>query len=132
MKTIWNDYREETREPSLEEIIGGMRSRYGWQFPWYVEFSSNILQKEIGDYSKELRNKAKEKVIEAVKKFETESKQVKFDPVFKGRGFLLENNLCFVLMPLHEPFRRIYDGIRTIQLCADVGYAAMKLVTIMK
>lgn len=36
---------------------------------------------------------------------------VKVNPIFQGRSFLLEENLCFVLMPFEEPYTQIYEKI---------------------
>jgi len=37
--------------------------------------------------------------------------EVKINPIFRGRNFKIEKDLCFVLMPFQEPFFRIYRTI---------------------
>jgi len=40
---------------------------------------------------------------------EREARIVKINPIFQRRDFLLEDDLCFVLMPFAEPFNRLYQ-----------------------
>lgn len=35
---------------------------------------------------------------------------VRINPIFQGRNFTLEENLCFVLMPFQEPYNTIYNN----------------------
>ncbi len=34
---------------------------------------------------------------------------MKLNPIFRGRDFLVEDDLCFVVIPLREPFLRLYS-----------------------
>jgi len=40
---------------------------------------------------------------------ERQARLVRTNPIFQGREFLVEDRLCFVLMPFREPFYRIYE-----------------------
>ncbi|MGH2487912.1 MAG: hypothetical protein ACRDHE_18070, partial [Ktedonobacterales bacterium] len=56
--------------------------------------------------------------LDAINPFETESEvgqtdfvQVRPIPLFSRRKFIVNNRLCFVLMPFAEAFRGLYDGV---------------------
>jgi hypothetical protein len=36
---------------------------------------------------------------------------VMLNPIFKGRDFLVDNKLSFVLIPFREPFFRLYEEV---------------------
>ena len=38
------------------------------------------------------------------------AKKMDVNPIFRGRDFKVEKDLCFVLMPLHDPFTSIFEG----------------------
>ena len=56
-----------------------------------------------------------EKAINWIDSFHTEMDRrkriVRVNPIFKGRDYLIEEGLCFVLMPLKEPFFRLYEQV---------------------
>ena len=47
-------------------------------------------------------------IDEELKNLEKSDRMIKFDPNFKGRGFVVDNHLVFVLSPFGDPFDEIY------------------------
>ncbi len=43
--------------------------------------------------------------------FEQQKRIVRVNPIFHGRNFLIESDLCFVLMSFKEPYNEIYNKI---------------------
>jgi len=63
----------------------------------------------------ELKN-AHEDVVSLLMKpieddLDKEKRIVKVNPIFHGRNFLKDDNLCFVLMPFEEPYTEIYEKL---------------------
>jgi hypothetical protein len=55
-----------------------------------------------------LQKVAREQVNKKIEEMDKEARLVKFNPIFEGRDFSIQSNLCFVLMPFREPFNRVY------------------------
>lgn len=125
VRAIYLDLRKDPKQPNIDELCQIVHDRYGWTHFWHVQFQSDILQRDANDIYKELLAKAKEEVQEEITRLENEAKLVRINPIFKGRDFLVEDDLCFVLMPFQPPFLRIYtDHIRpTLE---SMGFRVLK------
>ncbi len=54
-----------------------------------------------------------------------ETKHMLVDPIFHGRGFQVEKDLCFVLIPFRTPFSRIFKNVIKPAL-EEVGFKVAK------
>ncbi|MBE8540250.1 hypothetical protein [Geoglobus acetivorans] len=54
-----------------------------------------------------------------------ETKCILVDPIFHGRGFQVEKDLCFVLIPFKTQFYRIFENIIKLAL-EEVGFKVVK------
>jgi len=113
VRAIYLDLRKDPKQPNIDELCQMVHDRYGWTHFWHVQFQSDILQRDANDIYKELLAKAKGEVQEDITRLENEAKLVRINPIFKGRDFLVEDDLCFVLMPFQPPFyvRTISDPL---------------------
>lgn len=80
----------------------GFPETFGFQFPrGILEFEGNIRREAIA--------KVAEKCVELeTERIEMEGRGVIMNPMFHGRGFLLNEKSVFVLMPFGDPFDTIY------------------------
>ena len=106
---IWLDLRRDPKQPDMDDLCQIANRRFGWTNFWYVQFPSDILQKDSNAISEELRIKAKAEVQETITQSEIEARLVRINPIFKSRDFYVENDLCFVLLPFQASFLRIYE-----------------------
>lgn len=110
---IWNEL---TRDDSiLDNILKWIYQELGWTRVWTLELGSELLELQPHERAEVLPKVAREKVEKEKEEMEREAGLVTFNPIFKGRGFSIQNALCFVLMPFAEPFIRLYkDHIKPI------------------
>ncbi len=54
-----------------------------------------------------------------------ETKRMLVDPIFHGRGFQVEKDLCFVLIPFRPPFFRIFEDVIKPAM-EEVGFKVVK------
>lgn len=70
----------------------------------YLKLQENELKQKHEEIASLLLKPTKEDV-------EKKNRIVKVNPIFNGRNFLKDDNLCFVLMPFSEPYNSIYENI---------------------
>jgi hypothetical protein len=112
---IWMDWRQKPHPSSPQEFLASIEQELGWTEITAFKFPLNLLDKEYSQREPELRLNAKGWVVKVLNEIEKQKRIVKFNPIFKGKDFLIENDLCFVLMPFREPFQRLYkDHIKPV------------------
>lgn len=108
---IWMNWENEDNDLNVQTIIDMFKLQVGWTSPSYLQFPKNLLEMETTEKNKLLTEKA----INWIDSFHTEMDRrkriVRVNPIFKGRDYLIEEGLCFVLMPLKEPFFRLYEQV---------------------
>lgn len=125
VRMIFQDFRDAPKQPDIDEICQIAHDRYGWTEFWHFEFPSDILQKNDNNVSQILLIKAKEEVQQEKERLEKEAKLVKINPIFKGREFLAEDDLCFVLIPFQPAFLRLYTEYIKPTL-ENIGFRVLK------
>jgi hypothetical protein len=90
-----------------------------------VDFSSDLLAREPQARLNDLHSRAREKVQEAIVDLERQQRIVRHNPIFKGREFMIEDDLCFVLMPFDPTFLRLYEDHIKPSL-TKMGFRVMK------
>jgi hypothetical protein len=118
--SVWSDFRQMPNALDEDEIrLWTMLSRgedtlsvvhdlYGWERVWTLEFDSGILELQPHERAEVLQKVARDEVSKEKEEIDREEGLVKFKPIFRGRDFFIQNDLCFVLIPFHEPFSSIF------------------------
>ena len=110
MATVaWHDWRNNTPAPKPADLAVSVRQQPGWDQFEILSFDSALLGQASASREPRLREIAREKVNGAIEAAEREARLVRLNPIFHGRDFTVEDDLCFVLMPFSEPFLRIYE-----------------------
>ncbi len=81
----------------------GFKSPFGFQFPISVLDQNSDKQKELA------ADIARQFVKEDVRAIEREERIVRLRPIFRGRDFMLDESLVFVLSPFGDPFDTLYS-----------------------
>lgn len=111
----WHDFRQAPKQPTQDELERWIEVRYGWKEVCLIQLESNLLELQPHERKDKIQEVARHEVDEKIKEKEREARIVRINPIFQGRGFLLEDKLCFVLMPLKEPYLTYYkDRIKPI------------------
>lgn len=108
---IWMDWRNQVRHFTIEEINAAVQQRFGWTSTSFIQFPADVLDPSFKDKDTLLTDMAKKWVNDLLIQKEKMERIVRVNPIFKGRDFLLEKDLCFVLIPFKEPFYRLYDEV---------------------
>ena len=74
-----------------------------------LAFPATLLDSEGLERAAGLRKAANDWLQSAIAEAEKLAKTVRLNPIFRGRDFLVEKDLCFVLMPFREPFLRLFQ-----------------------
>ena len=107
---LWHDYRQKPQIPTLNDLQIAINQQLGWSqlawlhFPSSILFSTHIQQKEI------LSGSADQWIKSLQYEIEKQQRLVRMNPIFHGRDFLIDDDLCFILMPFDEPFDTIYKN----------------------
>lgn len=121
----WLDWRDKVNYPQGQELASAVKRELGWKSISILPFPTFLLDAEFEKRSPLLQGLAKSLIKDVVSKAERQARIVRLQPIFKGREFLVEKDLCFVLMPFREQFFRIYnEHIKPI--LQDVGLRVMK------
>jgi len=104
----WHDLSDRIPEPTIHELAGAVQNQLGWTNLSFLEFPLNILDTSLEKRRPDLTIVASKWVDDVIKMSEKEQKIVRLNPIFHGRDFLIEDDLCFILMPFSEPFDTIY------------------------
>lgn len=104
----WHDLSDRNPEPTVQELTITVQNQLGWSNLSFLEFPLNILDTDSEKRRPDLTIVASKWVDDVIKMSEKEQKIVRLNPIFHGRDFLIEDDLCFILMPFNEPFDTIY------------------------
>ena len=105
----WHDFTEKDPPPTTQGLSLAIKNQLGWTDITFLNFSSDILDEDTETRKNQLSNVSDIWLDNVHQMVEKQQKIVKINPIFHGRNFEIENDLCFVLMPFHEPFDAIYD-----------------------
>lgn len=121
----WLDWQDMVNPPKGRDLANAVIRELGWTPVSTLSFPRFLLDKEFEERAPVVQKVAKQWVKDVISEAERQARIVKLRPIFKGRDFLVEEDLCFVLMPFREQFLRIYDDhIRpTLE---EIGLRVMK------
>lgn len=105
----WLDWQDKVNPPKGRDLANTVVRELGWTPVSTLSFSRDLLGKEYSERSPFLQTTAKEWVDSVISEAERQARIVRISPIFKGRDFLIEERLCFVLMPFRDQFLRIYN-----------------------
>jgi hypothetical protein len=71
-------------------------------------FSRKVLDASDVEKENTVRNLAEAYINDEIINLERLNRIVRFNPIFQGRDYMLNDNLVFVLTPFKEPFNTIY------------------------
>jgi hypothetical protein len=109
----WQDWHDKVNPPKGRDLVSLVERELGWTSVWTLSFPRSVLESEFTTRKDVLQTTARQWIESAISEAERQARIVKLRPIFKGREFLVEPNLCFVLLPFKEPFLRIFkDHIR--------------------
>jgi len=105
----WLDWRSNPKTNSPQELAVALQQQLGWTAISILTFPSRLLDSETAARENELRTTAISLVESVILEAEKRARIVRLNPIFIGRDFMVEHDLCFVLMPFREPFFRLYQ-----------------------
>jgi len=104
----WMDLRDKDPEPTLSDLLGAVQQQLGLSNLSGIQFPLNMLEEDFEKQKPDLIKSSGSWIDTLIKQAERKQKIVRLNPVFHGRDFLIENDLCFILMPFEEPYDTIY------------------------
>lgn len=107
-RQLWQDYTNEDPQTNSSDLLNSVQQQLGWSNISVVEFPSSIVNLDFEAQKPELVHTANQWIDNIVKETEKQARIVRINPIFQGRDFLIEKDLCFILMPFEEPFDTIY------------------------
>jgi len=105
----WLDWQVMADAPKGRNLANAVSRELGWRPVSTLAFPRSLLDMDFEERTPFLRKIAKQWVEDVINEAERQARLVKLRPIFKGRDFLVEPDLCFVLMPFREQFLRIYE-----------------------
>jgi len=124
-REIWLDWTKNPTPPVGRDLASAIQQQLGWTSVSIINFGIETLEDTTQSRERVLRSVANESVQSLIREVERQMRIVRLNPIFKGRDFLVENNLSFVLMPFREPFIRLYkDHIKPA--LESEGYRVMR------
>lgn len=96
-------------EASLDDMIEWIEGEVGWGDYWTLSLPTEMLELEGDEREEKVSERATEYIKNRKEKLEREAGMLKIDPVFERRGFEVEDDLAFVLMPFGGDFDDIYQ-----------------------
>jgi len=109
-RVIWRDWRNNPPAPMPADLAVGVRQELGWDQLEILSFDAALLDQGTAAREPSLQEMARERVDRAIQAAEKQARLVRLDPIFQGRDFMIEDELCFVLIPFREPFYRLYEN----------------------
>jgi hypothetical protein len=103
------DLRNIPSEPSINDLMSTVTNQLGWQNLSIISFPVTVLESNETVKLTVLHQVSKEWIDSAKDVVDKHNKIVKINPIFRGRDFIIDEKLCFILMPFKEPFNRIYE-----------------------
>lgn len=107
---LWFDWQNRHEPPKGRDLASAIHRELSWESVSVFSFPKPLLDQEPQIRASALRDIAKSWVEQTIREIERQARVMRINPIFKGRDFLVEDDLCFVLMPLREPFIRIYEN----------------------
>jgi hypothetical protein len=104
----------------LESLIASIERELSWVAPFGFAVSFTTIQNPSED---EVRAIVDKYVGFEVQEFEKRQREVRLNPIFQGRKFMLDETLCFVLMPFsaEHQLQEIYaDTVKPTILAAGL------------
>jgi len=111
-QTRWFYYEHEREEPiELEDarVLAITTCGFPPEELLIASIPVGLVDLATAERSETLGNLASEYIEFELQEEEKARRRITLNPIFKGRGFLLEQNLCFVLMPFEQRFQPIYE-----------------------
>lgn len=105
----WLDWRNNPNPHAIGDLASAVQQQLGWTAISTLTFPSRLLDLESNVRKADLTSTARSWVQMVITEAERQARIVRLNPIFRGRDFLVENDLCFVLMPFREPFLRLYQ-----------------------
>ena len=93
----------------LDDMVRWIEGEVGWDDYWTLSLPAEMLELEGDERERKVNDRAIEYIQSRKEKLEREAGMLKIDPVFERRGFEVENDLAFVLMPFGGDFDDIYQ-----------------------
>jgi len=106
----WLDLSDKVPEPTTPQLVSWVQNQLGWTPDFSLDFSLSILDSTSEDRRSTLTHHADILIDSVLKSIEKQQRIVRSNPIFHGRDFELEDDLCFILMPFGEPFDTIYKN----------------------
>ena len=72
-----------------------------------------------------LKTTANKAINNRILQAEKDAKIVRINPIFQGRDFSIEDDLCFVIMPFRDNFNRIYKN-NVKPIAKKLGYRVIR------
>jgi len=104
----WHDLTDTNPEPTAQSLSLTIQNQLGWTDLSFIYFPVAILDEDSSTRENELFKISQTWIENITKMAERQQKIVRINPIFHGRDFEIENDLCFILMPFREPFDTIY------------------------
>jgi len=104
----WHNLSDRNPQPRVQDLVIMIQNQLGWTNLSFLEFPLNILDIDSKVRKSNLIKTTSKWVNDVINQVERQQKIVRLNPIFHGRNFLIEDNLCFILMPFREPFNTIY------------------------
>ncbi len=92
----------------LDGVAAFAMQRLGFKAPFGFQFSLSVLDQDTDKHKEIAADIARQFVEEDVKEIERQERIVRLRPIFRGRDFMLDENLVFVLSPFGHPFDTLY------------------------
>ena len=105
----WSD-----KPTNMETAIFVVQRDLGFKDAFGVQFPRSVLELDSEHEEAAVAQIAERYIDEEIANVERQRRIVRLNPIFRGREFLINEHLVFVLSPFEEPFDTIYeDHIRT-------------------
>ena len=105
----WVDFRSESAIPTIGQLVEATRQELGWNPIANLQLPKTLLKQDMSDTSFALRPIAQKWIEQLVEHAERQARIVRVNPIFQRRDFLLDEDLCFVLIPFNEQFNQLYQ-----------------------
>jgi len=105
----WINWQNILNPPRGKDFANIVIRDLGWTSVSTLSFPRSLLDIGFQKRKEQLRSIAIEWIRQVISEAERKARIVRINPVFSGRDYLVDEDLCFVLMPFREPFYRIYS-----------------------
>ena len=94
---------------NMATAISWTEKEEGFMDPFGFQFSRSILDYGTAEKEAAVAQIAERYISEEIVNAERQRRIVRLNPMFRGRDFLIDEQLVFVLSPFQEPFNTIYE-----------------------